>query len=308
MTRQFEIKRAVRAQVPVLLALFGASGSGKTLSALRLAAGIQRVSGGPVHVIDTEGNRALHYADRLSYQHLPFGAPFGPLDYLAAIQQCVAAGAKTIIIDSMSHEHEGPGGVLEMHDREMGGVHSKSFQAWAKPKAERRLLINTMIQLPCNFILCFRSKEKTKPAPGKGAGLIDLGWMPIGGEEFVYEMTASALLLPGADGVPTWRPEEQASRTMCKLPEQFRALFNGSAGKPLDEATGEALARWAAGDSAATAYVFPRGEHKGRSVTEVPADYLTRLLEDPAVSGPTRAAFEAELERRMEVEAALAAG
>ena len=35
---------------------------------------------------------------------------------------------------------------------------------------------------------------------------------------------------------------------MIKLPEQFRGIFNGADGKPLDEDIGEQMARWAAGD------------------------------------------------------------
>lgn len=307
--RSFETKHAVRAHVPVLFGIFGPSGSGKTYSALRLAAGIQRVAGGSVHVIDTEARRALHYADRFSFEHIQFDAPFGPLDYLAAIKHCVSDGARTIVIDSMSHEHEGPGGVLEQHDKNMGGDFKKSFQSWAKPKAERRQLINAMIQLPCNFILCFRSKEKTRPATEeeKQRGrkdLVDLGWMPIGGDEYVYEMTGTALLLPAAGGVPTWQPDEPASRAMVKLPEQFRALFSGAAGKPLDEATGEALARWAAGDAAPAApagvYAFGGGEHKGRTIREVPADYLTALIDNAATPAKIVKLCEQEIERRME--------
>src|SRR4029079_18921024 len=111
--RSFDDKPAVRERVPLLVGLVGPSGGGKTFSALRLAKGFQRVTGSEVYFIDTEARRALHYADRFQFRHVAFGAPFGPLDYLAAIQHCVAKGAKTIIVDSMSHEHEGPGGVLE---------------------------------------------------------------------------------------------------------------------------------------------------------------------------------------------------
>ena len=74
-----------------------------------------------------------------------------------------------------------------------------------------------------------------------------LGWMPIAGEEFVFEMTVNMLLLPGSSGVPTWQPEEPGERAMIKLPEQFKAIF--AERRPLDEKTGEALAKWAAGSA-----------------------------------------------------------
>jgi len=119
MTRTFETKPAVRSQVPLLIGLVSPSGAGKTYSALRLATGIQRVVGGEIFVVDTESRRALHYAEQFKFKHVQFNAPFGPLDYLAAIEHCVREGAKTIVVDSLSHEHEGPGGVLEMHEQEI---------------------------------------------------------------------------------------------------------------------------------------------------------------------------------------------
>jgi ABC-type dipeptide/oligopeptide/nickel transport system ATPase subunit len=250
--RTFESKVATRERVPLLLGLVGPSGGGKTFSALRLATGIREVVGsGEIHVIDTEARRALHYADRFSFKHLAFGAPFGSLDYLAAVEHCVAEGASVVVIDSGSHEHDGPGGLLEAHDAETErlakawGVKPSVAQlsAWQKPKAERRRLINRILQLPINLIVCFRAKEKLKIR--KGEDPLPLGWMPIAGEEWIYEMTLNALLLPGAGGRPTWQSEELGERQMIKLPGWARELVPHD--KPLDEATGAALARWAEG-------------------------------------------------------------
>jgi hypothetical protein len=252
--RTFEDKPATRERVPLLISLMGPSGGGKTFSALRLATGIQRVSGGEIFVIDTEARRALHYADRFTFRHLEFGAPFGSLDYLAAIEHCAKKGAGVVIIDSLSHEHEGPGGLLEQHQAEVerlsrgdaGKAERVKMLAWSAPKAARRRLLNSMTQLPINVIACFRAKEKLKIERGKEP--VPMGFMPIGGDEFVFEMTVSALLLPGAGGVPTWNSGEIGEKMMTKLPGQFRALLTGQSG-PLDEAAGEAMARWAAGDS-----------------------------------------------------------
>lgn len=258
--RTFESKPARRERVPLLVGLMGPSGGGKTYSALRLASGIQQVTGGDIHVIDTEARRALHYADRFTFQHVQFDPPFGPADYLSAIEYCYAKGGRTIVVDSMSHEHEGTGGVLEMHEAEVerltpifrGNREATNFPAWAKPKAERQKLINRILQLQCNFIFCFRAKDKSKPGKDKDGkkALLELGYMPIAGQEFVYEMTLCCLLMPGAKGVPTWQPTELGERQMVKLPEQFRKLLLGQSG-PLDENVGAQLAQWAAGDAPA---------------------------------------------------------
>jgi energy-coupling factor transporter ATP-binding protein EcfA2 len=262
-SRTFEDKLAVRTAVPLLVGLTGASGSGKTFSALRIATGIQKVTGGEIGYIDTEARRALHYADRFKFRHLPFGSPFGSLDYLAAVEHFATKGCRVIVVDSMSHEHEGPGGVLEQHECELDRIagddwkkrERSTFLAWAKPKAERRRLINSLLQLPVNMVFCFRAKEKIKiesgrDENGKSKPPTALGWMPIAGEEFVYEMTVNCLLYPNCGGVPEWSPTEPGEKVMVKLPEQFRALF--AQRRPLDEETGEALAKWAAGTETPT--------------------------------------------------------
>lgn len=252
--RTFEDTIAERTDVPLWVGLVGPSFSGKTYTALRLATGIQRHRGGDIWMIDTEAGRGRHYADKFRYRYVQFTAPFSPLDYLAAIEHCVRKGASTIIIDSMSHEHEGPGGVLEMHEVElkrMGGQAGRSFGAWAGPKAARQKMINTMLQLPVSFLLCFRAKDKKRPATDeeKAAGNsapVELGFMPIAGHELIFEMTVNMLFLPSAGGVPTWYPEERGEKQMIKVPEDFRGIFLGVDG-PVTEDHGEAMSKWAAG-------------------------------------------------------------
>jgi hypothetical protein len=261
MTRAFEDSPAVRRAVPLLIGLVAPSGGGKTRGALRLAAGIQRVMPGPVFCIDTEANRALHYADFHDFRHVPFGAPFDALSYLAAVQYCVSKGARTVIIDSASHMHEGPGGTLEMHEAEcerLMQLWSKNGQpasrdrvqmsAWQKPKQELRKFLNTVLQMQVNTIWCFRAKDKMKIIPGQQPKA--LGFMPIAGDEMIYEMTLNCLMYPNSGGIPSWHPEEMGERAIIKLPQQFAAIFDKP--KPLDEDIGEALARWAAGTKPVT--------------------------------------------------------
>jgi ABC-type dipeptide/oligopeptide/nickel transport system ATPase subunit len=273
-TRTFSDVPAARERAPILIGLVGPSGTGKTYSALRLATGMQRVTGGDIFVVDTEARRALHYADKFKFRHVAFGAPFSPLDYLSAIEHCLKKGAGTIVVDSTSHEHEGPGGVLEMHESALdkmagsdaGKRNKLTMLAWAKPKQQRRRLINSILQMECNFIFCFRAKEKMKLQPGKDP--IAMGFQGISGDEWIYEMQIKCLLLPGCDGVPTWQSDMPGEKQMVKLPEQFRSMF----GKPaqLSEDIGEQIARWAAGTAAPGT----------RTAAELVADYET--CSDPA--------------------------
>jgi hypothetical protein len=249
--RTFVDAPTTREQVPLLIGLMGPSGGGKTYSALRLATGIQTITGGDIYCIDTEARRALHYADQFNFRHIAFEAPFGSLDYLAAMRHCVGKGAKVIIVDSMSHEHSGSGGYLQTHESEvdrmagsdLGKRERVKMAGWIRPSGLRQQMINGILQLNANFIFCFRAKEKTKPK--KGGGIEELGFMPISGEEILFEMTVNCLLLPKAGGVPTWRSDQIGEKMMMKLPKQFETVFAKE--QPLDETIGAALATWAKG-------------------------------------------------------------
>jgi hypothetical protein len=252
--RKFEDNEATRERVPLLVGVYGPSGTGKTFSALRLATGMQRVVGGDVHVVDTEARRALHYADRFTFRHVPFAPPFDPESYMAALEHCARRGARVVVVDNMSHEHEGQGGVLEMQASEEERLSKlwnttrdkAKMSAWQVPKTARRRLIHAILQMGLNAVICFRAKEKMRVISGRQPE--PLGWMPIAGDEFIFEMTATALLLPGASGVPTWNPQEPGERAMVKRPAQFEDVLRRFEGKPLCEEIGEAMAQWAAGD------------------------------------------------------------
>lgn len=257
--REFSLKTGVREQVPLLVGISGPSGSGKTYSALEMATGMQEAVGGPIVFIDTENRRALHYADVFKFEHLDMGAPFGSLDYLAALRFAADQRPAAIIVDSMSHEHEGPGGMIDYHARELnrmagddaGKQQRMTMLAWQKPKQARRALLNGLVRLNSNVIMCFRAGEKSKPGKddrGKAA-IIEQGFTPIAGPEFVYEMTLSALLYPGARGVPTWESDKPGEHGATKMPGWASEMF--APGRPLTREHGRALAIWAKGEAPA---------------------------------------------------------
>lgn len=250
----FTFRPAVRDSTPLLVGIVGPSGSGKTKSALRVADGIRSVRGGQIAALDTEANRMLHYADEHEFIHCPFTPPFGSDRYAEALEAAAeAAQGGVVIVDSMSHEHEGQGGYLEFHDEEVkrliehGGFRNEyaaQLPAWVKPVARRRNLINRLLQINCAFVFCFRAKEKLKIQKGKDP--VQLGWQAIAGEEFVFEMTVRCLLPPGASGVPDWS-EEAFKLGVPKRAASHAAMFKD--GKPLDEDTGRQLAEWAKGST-----------------------------------------------------------
>lgn len=307
MTRMFESHDAVRASVPLMIGLVGASGAGKTYSALRLATGMAKGSRGDVYVLDTESDRALFYADEFRFRHVPFKPPFSPDDYLAAIQYIKQKKPAVLIIDSLSHEHEGQGGVLEMHDEELdrrAGTDPKrrerlTFAAWIKPKQARARLLNEMTSAKIHIISCFRSKRKTRPRRGQEP--LELGWMPIAGDEFVYEQALQCMLYPSSGGVPTWDVTAPGEKMVTKLPAQFAPFF--PRGTPITEETGEKLAAWAAGDASEAPAVQPSDEdlasvldlvaaaESGRELEEISRTHRDRLRWSDAQRAKIRTAF-----------------
>jgi hypothetical protein len=317
--REFHATTAMRQQVPLWIGLFGPSGGGKTYSALRLGKGIQQRQGGPLYGIDTEAKRMLHYADRFDFKHIELNEPFGSLDYLAAIQFALkdnkTGKRPTVIVDSMSHEHEGPGGMIDLQDQIVRRMATKDGRfdaryaekikmlAWAEPKGKRRALINGMLRLEANFILCFRAKESSVPVKRDGkTEVVHQGFVPIGGDDFVYECTLAALLMPGARGVPTWHSDLVGEKRMIKVPEQFQQL-EGFTNRQLDEEIGGMLAKWADGGTPATstesgAATSQRPSGGAKSAAEKWVEWLEEEVAKCSTAGEV-SSLQEEIERNM---------
>jgi len=262
--RTFKIEPAVRKRVPLWISANGPSGCGKTKSMLRMAAGAQKIVGGKVAVVDTENDRALHYADWYEqtygyrFDHIHFDPPFGSLHYLAAILQAAKAGATVIVIDSGSHEHDGIGGLLEEHEAEIDRMQEEqvrrwgkasdrealSMAAWKQPKMDRRRMINELMQLGVILFWGFRAKPKQDmEAKGKDR---DKGFMPISGDDLLFEMTVSMMLPALSEGIPDWKPEKKGERASVKK-GPFKKLFERA--RQVDEEMGAAMATWALGSA-----------------------------------------------------------
>ena len=240
---------ATRENVALMIGLAGASGSGKTFSAMRLAKGI--AGDKPFAVIDTEAGRAKHYADTFRFDHADLKPPFTPDAYAEAIAAADTAGYPVIVVDSFSHEHAGEGGMLDMHEAEyqrLGGRDSVKMTAWIKPKGAHRRMVSRLLQIRAHMILCLRAEEKIDMVTNQD-GKIEIvpkrtlagftGWVPICEKNLPFELTASFLLTPDAPGVP--HP--------IKLQERHRPFF--PPGEPISEAAGAALAAWARGGASA---------------------------------------------------------
>jgi len=240
----YTFKQAKKEAVGLLIGLVGSSGSGKTYSAMRLAAGIVG-KGNRFAVIDTEARRALHYADMFDFDHCELNAPFRPDSYADAIKAASKAGYKAIVVDSTSHEWAGEGGILDWQEEELNRMAGDDYAkrerckmaAWIKPKMSHKQMVQRLLQVNSHLILCFRAEEKSKiekDEKGKQQ-IIPIGWQPICSKELPYELTVSFLLTADKPGIP--QP--------IKLQEQHKVMF--PAGKLLSEDSGKLVSEWAKG-------------------------------------------------------------
>lgn len=248
MTIQF--KPATRSNVRLLIGLSGGTGSGKTFSAMRLASGLS--DGKPFAVIDTENGRALHYADRFRFDHADIAAPFNPAKYLDAIRSASSAGYPVIVIDSMTHEWAGEGGILDMHEAELdrmagndwGKREACKMAAWIKPKMQHKDMVASLLQMRSHIIMCFRAEEKIEMrkdgnnkmqiVPKESLAGVN-GWIPVCEKNLPFEMTLSLMFLAKNPGVPV----------PIKLPEALAAGIKKDA--RIDESSGKFLGEWARG-------------------------------------------------------------
>lgn len=234
---EFVIKKSERKDSKVLISLAGLSGCGKTYSAILLARGLVGPNG-KIGFIDTEQCRASLYSDLAGgFDVINMDAPFSPERYVKAVDTFKKAGYGAVVIDSMSHEWEGVGGVLEMAESQTykNGSPVQGMAKWAKPKAEHKKMMDYLLHCGMHIIFCFRAKERLREETVDGKKVyINDGLVTTTEKNFVYEMTVSLLL-----DVETQFP------SIVKCPEQLKTLFPDN--KWISVEAGEEIGRWISG-------------------------------------------------------------
>ena len=178
-------RKATKSQKKLRLALSGASGSGKTYSALGIAMGLLE-PGQRIAVIDTERGSSELYADRFDFDVCEL-ATFAPDDYLRALQEAEAAGAGVIIVDSLSHAWSATGGILEIVDQ--AGKSGGHFSGWKTATPIQNKFIDRLFRSPAHLICTMRSEtewvvepnDKGKMTPRK------VGTKPVQKNQIDYE-------------------------------------------------------------------------------------------------------------------------
>ena len=149
-----QLESANRKQAKIKMGIMGIAGGGKTMSALLIAFGITQ-DWNKIAVIDSENQSSHLYAHLGSYKVLNLEPPFTPERYIQAIEVCEKAGIEVIILDSISHEWEGRGGILDIHSNMAGN----SFTNWSKLTPRHNSFVEKMLQSNCHIIATIRSKQ-----------------------------------------------------------------------------------------------------------------------------------------------------
>lgn len=186
-----EIKKASQKAKKLRIGLSGASGFGKSFSALTLGFGITN-DWKKICVIDSECSSASLYSNLGSFNTIDINAPFNPEKFCQAIKLAEDSKMEVIIIDSISMEWNGSGGCLDIHEQ-LGG----RFQDWGPVKKRHQAFIDAILQSSCHIITTVRRKVEyslDKDSNGR-TKVFKLGTKEITQEGFEYEMDVNFELI-----------------------------------------------------------------------------------------------------------------
>lgn len=203
-----EVKKAKREQIKVPIMITGASGSGKTVSALLIAKGIveKKFPDMPtedqwakIGLIDTEHKRALLYADTTvakteigEFLHVDFEPPFSVNRYIEAFEALKGVGVEVVIVDSLTHAWSGEGGILEQVETIQKGNPKMQMMAWNRVKPLEKQFLNLVTGSSVYVIGTARSKQAydMNKTDGK-TQVVKMGLKPDQKDSLEYEFAIS---------------------------------------------------------------------------------------------------------------------
>ena len=151
----------------ILLSLCAKTKRGKTYGALALCEGL----GGLTVLGNTEPKRGSIYKGMFPYKLVNFQPPFSIARFHKFLDYVESLGADNLILDSGSDQWTGAGGVLEAQSKLADDLADKwrttsdktTLAAWSKIRPEEDRLLDRILRMDANVIICLRQEEKTKP-------------------------------------------------------------------------------------------------------------------------------------------------
>lgn len=223
-------KRAEKSQSKLRIAIDGPSGAGKTWTSMTLASVFAQ--GAPFAVIDTERGSASKYADHFTFDVMEL-TEYSPTAYIAAMREAESAGYPALVIDSITHEWNGRGGVLDIVEDEKKRLRAQSsFQAWNKGKGEHQKFIDAMLGTNLHLVVTMRSKMEhalSQSDSGK-TEVKKLGMAPVQSDGMEYEFDVVA--------------DMDLEHTLIVSKSRFKEIADAVVRKP-DDAFALKLYEWA---------------------------------------------------------------
>ena len=222
-----QLRKATRLKAKIRLGLSAVSGGGKTYSSLLIAKGLSNNDMSKIALIDTENGSGDLYADLGDYNVITLEAPYTPERYIECIKACEAAGMEVIIIDSITHEWDGKGGILEISSSMTGN----SYTNWAKLTPRHQSFIDAILQSKCHVITTVRRKQDYEMTTNSMGKLVPqkVGLKEVTREGFEYELTVNLEL------------DTMHNATVSK---DRTGLFAGKPDFKPSEETGKVLLEW----------------------------------------------------------------
>ena len=270
----FQVKKAKREKIYTKIALMAPSGGGKTYGALRLATGmaeeIKAESGKDARILmaNTEAKRGYYYANEFNYDIVDMDPPHNPERYVELIDFAVKEGYDILIIDSSSHEWEGKGGCLELH-QQAGGT----YQSWAKVTPRHNKFIQAIADSPIHIIATMRGKdqyEMTKDEKGR-TNVQKLGVGAKQRDGFEYEFTVTFLI-------------DQKTNT-AEVQKDNTHIFDSEGPTILSENHGRKLMQWANSGEGYTPVVHTESENVVDATVEDISTLHKQIIEAAKAAG-----------------------
>ncbi|WP_075343152.1 AAA family ATPase [Tenacibaculum agarivorans] len=221
-----QLKQSKKQNIKLRIGISGASGFGKTYSSLLLAFGITQ-DWSKIAVIDTENSSASLYSDLGNFNVVDLQAPYSPERYREAIELCEKANMEVIIVDSISHEWNGAGGCLQIHEL-LGG----RWQDWKDVTPRHQAFIDEILQSTSHIITTTRRKTDYSLDTGSNGKtkVVKHGTKEVTREGFEYELTLNFEIVN--------------DKHLAKASKDRTGLFMNKPEFVISSETGEKLLKW----------------------------------------------------------------
>ena len=195
-----------------------------------MKAELEKINKKPVKILfaNTEESRGRYYANEFDYDIIDLTPPFIPEQFIDAIDFAIDNGYDILIMDSTSHEWEGKGGCLEIHQKAGG-----KYQDWKFVTPRHDAFINKISSSPLHIIATMRGKDQYE-MERDNSGKTSVKKLGVGAKQrdgFEFEFTCTFTI-------------DNKSHT-AEAQKDNTHIFENDSAVMLTEKHGEKIIKWA---------------------------------------------------------------